>query len=142
MSSSKSKQVEDGVADRVLMVDDDPVVNRAMTLLMTRGGLSPVACTTGEQAMALAAALPIAAVVVDIHLPDINGLDLSHTLREKLGPAVPIVVLSGDNSMDTLRALPQAGATHFFAKPVNAAMLIERLKQWMGRAGASPLQAV
>lgn len=132
--------VADSGLDRVLLVDDDPIINRAMNLLMAKAGFSPVACGTAAQALALVEAAPIAAAVVDIHLPDMNGLDLSHALRERLGPDVPIVVLSGDNSMETLRELPRSGATRFFAKPVNATMLIEQLKSWMSesRGGTEP----
>jgi len=71
---------------------------------------------------------------VDIHLPDMNGLDLSQLLRERMGPGAPILILSGDNSMETIRALPDAGATYFFSKPVNAEILVERLKQWTVKA--------
>ena len=119
------------LVDRVLVVDDDPVVYKAMSVLMAKAGFSPIVCGNAQEALSLAAAAPISAAVVDIHLPDMNGLDLSHELRSRLGPTVPIVVLSGDNSIETLLALPGAGATHFFAKPVNAGMLIDRLKEWI-----------
>lgn len=117
----------------VLVVDDDPVVGRAMKLLMTNAGLEPIVCGTGADALAQAAGRPSwGGAIVDIHLPDMNGLTLSQRLRERLGPATPIVILSGDNSIDTLRSLPKAGATYFFAKPVNGSRLIEQLKLWMG----------
>jgi CheY-like chemotaxis protein len=114
----------------ILVVDDDPVVIRAMSFLMTRAGFRPLVSRTGADALKKAD-IHIAAAVIDIHLPDINGLTLSHELRERLGPKVPIVILSGDNSIETLRALPEAGATSFFAKPVNAARLIEHLNEWL-----------
>lgn len=116
---------------RVLIVDDDPVVGRAMQVLMTREGFAPIICATGAAALQQAAAFDVVAVIVDIHLPDINGLTLSQRLRGLLGPSTPIVILSGDNSIDTLRALPEAGATYFFAKPVNGVRLIEQLKDWV-----------
>ncbi len=122
----------------VLVVDDDPVVIRSLTILLNRAGFAVAGCPTGAAALARAAAdadgPPIAAAVLDIHLPDVNGLTLSQQLRSTLGPAVPIIILSGDNSMQTIRALPDAGATYFFAKPVNTGMLIGQLKQWTGQA--------
>lgn len=120
----------------VLVVDDDPVVVRSLTILLNRAGFDVVGCETGACALARAttsdAPTPVAAAVVDIHLPDVNGLELSQQIRAALGPGVPIIILSGDNSMQTIRALPDAGATYFFAKPVNTSMLIRQLKQWTG----------
>jgi CheY-like chemotaxis protein len=74
-----------------------------------------------------------AAAIVDIHLPDISGLVVSQKLREIFGPDVPIIVLSGDTSMQMLNSLPHVGATYFFSKPVNSNLLLERLKEWVPR---------
>jgi CheY-like chemotaxis protein len=72
---------------------------------------------------------PPAAALVDLHLPDIHGLVVSAKLREALGPAAPIIVISGDTSMANLNALPHVGATYFFSKPVSSATLLERLRE-------------
>jgi DNA-binding response OmpR family regulator len=113
----------------ILVVDDDPLVVKAMRSLLQAEGFKTVGCDTGRDAMKLAGE-NISAAVVDIHLPDISGLSLSRQLRDVLKPDVPIIILSGDNSIETLRALPDAGATYFFAKPVNSALLIGKLKEW------------
>jgi len=122
----------------VLVVDDDPVVIRSLTILLNRAGFEVAGCATGAAALTRAttpsAGPPVTAAVLDIHLPDTNGLTLSQQLRASLGPAVPIFILSGDNSIQTIRALPNAGATYFFAKPVNTGMLVNQLKQWTGRS--------
>lgn len=114
----------------ILVVDDDPLVVRAMSILMTRAGFRAIMCKTAADALKKADNY-ISAAVVDIHLPDMSGLALSQQLRQRLGPDVPIVILSADNSIETIRALPDAGATTFFAKPVNAARLIDHLNEWL-----------
>ena len=111
----------------VLIVDDDPVVGRALGALLTRSGCYPAIARTGADALHQAQGA-VAAAVVDIHLPDMNGLDLTLQLRGRLGADVPIFVLSGDTSMETIRALPEAGATYFFSKPVSADLLIQRIR--------------
>jgi DNA-binding response OmpR family regulator len=73
-----------------------------------------------------------AAALVDIHLPDLSGLVVAQKLREMLGPDAPIVVVSGDTSMEVINALPHVGATYFFSKPLNVAYLLERMKEWVG----------
>jgi DNA-binding response OmpR family regulator len=113
----------------ILVVDDDPLVVKAMRNLLKIEGFNTLGCFTGSEALKIADD-NIAAAVLDIHLPDMNGLTLSRQLREALPPEVPIIILSGDSSMDTIRALPDAGATYFFSKPVNTGMLIGKLKEW------------
>ncbi len=62
------------------------------------------------------------------NFPDISGLIVTQKLRERMGPKAPIILLSGDRSMETLNSLPHVGATDFFSKPVNSSQLIERLR--------------
>lgn len=117
---------------RVLIVDDNAAVTKALGLLMRNAGFDTVPCHSGNDALAYCNASTPDAAVIDVHLPDINGLILARTLRDRFGPATPIIVVSGDTSMETLNSLPHAGATYFFSKPVNSAALVERLRDLMG----------
>jgi DNA-binding response OmpR family regulator len=72
--------------------------------------------------------------VLDIHLPDINGLVLANKLRDRLGAEIPIIIVSGDTSMETIKSLSHVGATYFFSKPVNPNVLVQRLKELVGGA--------
>jgi DNA-binding response OmpR family regulator len=118
----------------ILVVDDNRMVTKALSALIRAAGYAPVACHSGADAMRFAADEPTpGAAVVDIHLPDINGLVLSQKLRERFGPNTPIVVVSGDTSMETIKSLPHVGATYFFPKPVNSTMLMGRLKELIER---------
>ena len=67
--------------------------------------------------------------VIDIHLPDISGLAISQHIREKLGPDLPIIIISGDASIQNLNTLSIVGCTHFFSKPVRASELLQRIRQ-------------
>jgi DNA-binding response OmpR family regulator len=116
---------------RVLLVDDDKGIVRAMESILRKSGFDPIGCHDGADALARLNG-GFDAVVVDIHLPDMSGLTLAQKMRNEVGPDVPILILSGDTSIETLRALPHAGATHFFSKPVQAGVLIERLREWCG----------
>src|SRR5439155_1597812 len=72
------------------------------------------------------------AAVIDIHLPDISGLIVAQKLRSRFGATIPIIVVSGDTSMETIKALSHIGATYFFSKPISAAALVEQLKTLTG----------
>jgi DNA-binding response OmpR family regulator len=118
-------------APRVLVVDDSEPTARALATLLNAANYDATVSYRGGDAVEQARSLPFAAAIVDIHLPDISGLVVSQKLRELLGPEVPIIVLSGDTSMQMLNSLPHVGATYFFSKPVNSHQLIDRLREWV-----------
>jgi DNA-binding response OmpR family regulator len=114
---------------RILVVDDNPDVNRAVGILLRDGGYVPVAFQSAAPAMHYARYHSIDAALLDIHLPDRSGLELTRDLRREIGDELPILIMSGDTSMQTLRDLPSAGATFFLAKPVTAEVLMSRVRQ-------------
>jgi FixJ family two-component response regulator len=118
----------------ILIVDDNAPTTRGLGGLFRQAGYLPNTFHRGIDAIAFAEQCRPAGAIVDVHLPDISGLLVSRRLREILGPNVPIVVLSGDTSMEVLNSLPHAGATYFFRKPVPAAMLLERFRGLMAGA--------
>ena len=130
ISRNNRAQSTEPPATTILVIDDNHIVTRALSSLIRDAGYAPHACHSGADALAFvdAAETPDAAIV-DIHLPDINGLILSQKLRDRFGPDTPIIVVSGDTSMETIKSLPHVGATYFFPKPVNSNLLIGRLKE-------------
>lgn len=116
-----------GSGRAVLVVDDNPTVAHALGGLLQAAGYAPAIFTTGHDALRYAQTHRLAAAVIDIHLPDISGLILSSGLRQQLGPHRPIIVVSGDSSMENLNSLTHVGVTCFFSKPVRASQLVQRL---------------
>ena len=123
-----------GEGPRVLVVDDNEPTARALSALLATARLKSAVFYRGHEALEYAGQNPCLAAIVDIHLPDINGILLAQQLRGRFGPNTPIVVISGDTSMPTLSAVSEIGATHFFSKPVNAGHLLERLREWIADA--------
>lgn len=118
----------------VFVVDDNEGIARSLATVLRRAGYEPVLFHNGKAALDSVPTRKPVAVLVDIHLPDINGLIVSQKMRDALGPDVPIIVVSGDTSMENLNSLPHVGATYFFSKPMNASKLIEYLKEWLPSA--------
>ncbi|HET6247835.1 MAG TPA: response regulator [Tepidisphaeraceae bacterium] len=118
----------------ILVVDDNAVVAAALARILENAGFNPTICHRGVDALEHVRAHPCAAALVDIHLPDLNGLVVAQKLREMLGPTTPIVIVSGDTSMEVINALPHVGATYFFSKPLNANDLLERMREWLAKA--------
>jgi DNA-binding response OmpR family regulator len=122
---------------KLLIVEDNLTMARAMSSLIKRAGYEPILFHQGAPALTYIATQTPVAAILDIHLPDFSGLVLSQKLRERFGPNFPIVILSGDTSMETLNSLRHVGATYFFSKPVNGGHLVERLKEWIGNTQKS-----
>ncbi len=112
-----------------MIVDDDKLVAKALSTLLGGAGFRPSVFHAGMAGIEYAQRVRPAAAVIDIHLPDLNGLVLSQRLRQAFGPDVPIVVLSGDSSMEVMNSLKLVGASYFFSKPVNPDALLERLRE-------------
>lgn len=132
-----SNQLAGGTASQtptVLIVDDSPATARGLSGLFRGAGYRPIAFYEGLAAIEFARENRPVGAVIDIHLPDISGLILSRTLREILGPSAPIIVLSGDTSMEVLNSLPHVGATYFFNKPVAGTLLLDHFRNLLGTA--------
>jgi CheY-like chemotaxis protein len=119
---------------RVLVVDDNQVVARTLLRLLRSEGYEPLVFESGQKALNYVRENRPDAAVIDIHLADLSGLEISRQLRQTHGPGLPIVVVSGDSSMETLRELPDCGTTLFLSKPVNATVLLDYLRSATSKA--------
>jgi CheY-like chemotaxis protein len=116
----------------VLVVEDNFGVAHALAGVIRKAGFDATPCHCGADALEHCRTTAPLAAVLDIHLPDINGLVLAHKLRDRLGHDIPIIIVSGDTSMETIKSLQHVGATYFFSKPVNPHVLVDRLKELVG----------
>lgn len=124
-------------AHEILIVDDSLPTARALAELLIRDGFEVAVYTNGADALKYLNVGKPSAAVVDIHLPDISGLAISQQIRQQRGPDVPIIVISGDNSMGNIQSLSLVGATYFYSKPVKASDLLKRLHELVASAGVS-----
>jgi two-component system KDP operon response regulator KdpE len=123
-------------ARRVLVCDDEPQILRALRVVLREAGFDVVPAATAEEALDRAAVQPPDAAIVDLVLPDGNGIDVCTSLRE--WSRMPIIVLSalGDEE-EKVRAL-EAGADDYVVKPFAPRELVARLEAALRRAGADP----
>jgi two-component system KDP operon response regulator KdpE len=119
-------------ARRVLVVDDEPQIVRALKVLLREAGYEAVAAETVSEALDLAAVRPPEAAIVDLVLPDGDGIELTRDLRA--WSAMPILVLSAVGEEEQkVRAL-EAGADDYITKPFGARELIARLNAALRRS--------
>jgi len=111
---------------RVLVVDDEPQILRALSITLKARMYDVVVAVTGKQALALAAQSSPDIVVLDLGLPDLDGIDVIRGLRG--WSKVPIIVLSGRNNGGSKVDALDAGADDYVAKPFNVDELLARLR--------------
>lgn len=119
-----------GRRDRILAIDDDPDNLRIIRVLLERAGYEDVITSNDPfQAIALFDSYRPDILLVDLHMPGLNGFTLIGDLRSKVGGSgVPIVVLTGDLSRESRERALRAGATDFLSKPFDRAEFILRVR--------------
>jgi two-component system, OmpR family, KDP operon response regulator KdpE len=127
---------------RVLVVDDEPQILRALSITLKARSYDVVVATNGKQALSVAAQSSPDIVVLDLGLPDLDGIDVIRGLRG--WSKVPIIVLSGrSQGVSKVDAL-DAGADDYVTKPFNVDELLARLRAVTRRAptGSDEVRAV
>ena len=127
---------------RVLVVDDDPRILRALQMKLRSEGYEVDTATTAEEARTAAAAHPPEAVILDVLLPDGRGTDVCRELREWSTASILILSAVGDEA-EKIAAL-DAGADDFVTKPFSVDELLARLRAALRRAAPTraPVLAV
>jgi two-component system, OmpR family, KDP operon response regulator KdpE len=124
---------------RVLVVDDEQQILRALRVILREAGFEALPASTGEEALDLAALQPPDAGIIDLLLPDMDGVELSRRLREWTD--VPLIVLSAVGDEDAkVRALA-AGADDYITKPFGPRELVARLQANLRRTAPGPEEA-
>ena len=125
---------------RVLVIDDDPHLLRALRITLRAAGHDVDTAPDGRTALQLAAAVPPDVVVLDLGLPDLDGTEVLAALRPSY--AGPVLVLSARaDSQDKVRAL-DAGADDYVTKPFDMGELLARLRAALRRSPGEPADAV
>ena len=126
--------------NRVLVVDDEPQIVRALSINLRARHYEVHTARTGQEALATAAAHPPDLVILDLGLPDLDGVQVIEGLRG--WTAAPILVLSGrSDSSDKVEAL-DAGADDYLTKPFRVDELLARLRALSRRTVGAEAQAV
>lgn len=125
---------------RVLLVDDDPALGRALALNLKARGYEVVVAATGAQALASAGKQQPDVVVLDLGLPDLDGLEVLAGIRG--WSEVPVVVLSARTDQAEKVAALDAGADDYVTKPFGMDELLARLRAALRRTATRPAQAV
>ncbi len=117
---------------KVLVVEDDPAVSSSITRALRLEGYEAQAAAEGGVALQDLAISPPDAVVLDLQLPDIDGLEVCRRLRAA-GDDIPVLMLTARDSIDDRVRGLDAGADDYLVKPFALAELLARLRALLRR---------
>ncbi|WP_206996961.1 response regulator [Trinickia mobilis] len=120
----------------VVLIDDDKSIRRLVHTVLLADGMAVVEAKTGEQGLALVAAKRPDLVIVDLSLPDMDGMDVIRDVRN--WSMVPVMVLSARSGEEDKVAALDAGADDYLTKPFGHSELVARIRARVRRgAGGS-----
>lgn len=125
---------------RVLIIDDEPQIRRALRVGLAGHGYDVQLASTGEEGLDLAALAPPDVIILDLMLPGISGLEVCRELRE--WTKVPVLVLSARGEETAKVEALDLGADDYLTKPFGMDELLARLRAIMRRAGSESTSAV
>lgn len=108
---------------RVLVVDDERFFREAIRDVLAGAGIACVLAADGSEALELAAGPEVGAVVLDVRLPGMDGIEVLRQLRE-LRPSLRVVMLSAQTDQDLVLEALRLGATDYLAKPLHDEELV------------------
>jgi two-component system, OmpR family, KDP operon response regulator KdpE len=123
----------------VLVVEDDASIAQFVAASLSASGLRPITATTAAQGLEEARERRPSLVIVDLGLPDLDGVELIARLRERA--QTPILVLSARIQEAQKIAALDAGADDYLTKPFGVGELLARVRAMLRRAAATPAPA-
>lgn len=122
---------------RVLVVEDNPINQEIIAELLRGYGLDVTLASDGEKALELVAAVPYDLVFMDLQMPVMDGLTATRRIRRMQGErfaALPVVALTANALPQDREACEKAGMNDFITKPIDLAVLEQKLGLWLGPA--------
>jgi DNA-binding response OmpR family regulator len=125
--------------ERILVVEDDPAVQRALNRLFSAEGFGVDVRFNGAEVMETLHSAPPSAVILDLRLPGMSGRDICRELK-RLAPNLPIIVLSAKTEVADKVLLLELGADDYVTKPFSPRELLARVRAAMRRSqrGTTP----
>jgi CheY-like chemotaxis protein len=121
---------------RILIVDDDEAMVDVLALRLSRQGFKTLSANSGERGLAIARSERPALVLLDLRLPDVDGLTICQQLVDDSETCdIPVIIVSGMERPDIIRQCRAAGCQYFVRKPYDPNVLLVLIQQsidgWM-----------
>jgi two-component system response regulator FixJ len=125
---------------RVYIVDDDEAVRDSLSVLLASKSFATRSFGSGPEFLATAASLPFGCLIVDIRMPEMDGLQLQQHLTDR-ALDFPLIVISGHGDVPLAVRAMKAGAVDFIEKPFEERSILDSLRQAQTRFAAQRASA-
>ncbi|SMF64436.1 Hpt domain-containing protein [Azospirillum oryzae] len=128
---------------RILVVEDSPLNQMLVTAILAQAGHRAETANNGLEAVMAAQAGGYDLILMDLSMPEMDGLTATRLLRDLPGPAgrVPVVAMTADTDEADRVRCQDAGMNDHVAKPVDRAVLLETVEKWLRASSAPGLSA-
>jgi len=122
---------------RILVVDDEPMVTRGCRRTLTEAGYEVDTVATGREGLRRAVEGRFDAVMTDLRLPDLSGMDIVRTVRRER-PDVAVIVITGFGSVPSAVEAAKLGVTDYIEKPFTPDQITEAVERALAAKGEAP----
>ena len=126
---------------RILVVDDEPAVREALERILRHDGFDVAVACDGREAVRSQAAAPADAILLDVLMPGLDGLEVCRRMRD-IGDRTPVLMLTARDEVGDRVAGLEAGADDYLSKPFSLDELLARLRALLRRSGWSEQREV
>ena len=126
---------------RILVVDDEPAVREALERILRHDGFEVAVACDGREAVRSQAAAPADAILLDVLMPGLDGLEVCRRMRD-IGDRTPVLMLTARDEVGDRVAGLEAGADDYLSKPFSLDELLARLRALLRRSGWSEQREV
>ncbi|HEX8039008.1 MAG TPA: ATP-binding protein [Chryseosolibacter sp.] len=145
-AAESGKQIEqvtaaDSFQGKVLVVDDDPLILRLCSLILTKNEINHITFQDADQCLAMPKDPAISHILLDIRMPSMNGVDLCHALKERYGPDATFIALTAHVLKEERDNILGEGFQAILSKPFHEGELLDMLKARNQKTLLSPVNA-
>lgn len=125
---------------KILVIDDDPVLLRLLSIRLSAAGYTVITAITAEEALELMADQQTHVVITDLRLPGMDGLALFEVIRTRY-PAIPVILLTAHGSIADAVSATTRGVFSFLTKPFDSHKLLSQVEHALELSGGEPINS-
>ena len=130
-TSGVSPVIENAVGKSVLIVEDDEANMQLLKELLKDTGLTLFSVKNGNDSWGILEEDAINLILMDVRLPDVNGIKLTRQIKERY-PRIPVIAQTAYASQDDIRECMEAGCSDYISKPISGEKLLSLIQKYIG----------